>query len=91
MPQPSVFKLFREQLNPPPLIRADLTGKTTIVIGANIGIGLEASKHLARMNPGRLILACRNKEKGESALAGEYSFCRLLLTPLIFIFDCFQR
>ncbi|KAF4615771.1 hypothetical protein D9613_012358 [Agrocybe pediades] len=53
----------------PPVVTTDLTGKTVVVIGANTGIGFEATKHFARMNPRKLILACRNKEKGEAALA----------------------
>ncbi|KAK0443239.1 hypothetical protein EV421DRAFT_1710192 [Armillaria borealis] len=52
----------------PPVVTVDLTGKTVVVIGANIGLGFEASKHFARMNPERLILACRNEEKGKDAL-----------------------
>ncbi|PKS05338.1 hypothetical protein jhhlp_008712 [Lomentospora prolificans] len=44
----------------------DLTGKTIIVTGANSGLGREASRHFARLNA-RVILACRNREKGEAA------------------------
>ncbi|KAF7371070.1 hypothetical protein MSAN_00741300 [Mycena sanguinolenta] len=52
----------------PPVLEADLTGKTVIVLGANTGIGFEAAKHFATMNPGRLILACRSQSKGQAAL-----------------------
>ncbi|KAK0186869.1 hypothetical protein F5146DRAFT_935933 [Armillaria mellea] len=52
----------------PEVVTVDLTGKTIVVIGANIGLGFEASKHFARMNPERLVLACRNEEKGKDAL-----------------------
>lgn len=55
----------------PPVVQADLTGKTVIVTGANNGLGFEAAKHFARMNPGKLILACRSKERGQTALDGE--------------------
>ncbi|KAF8903437.1 hypothetical protein CPB84DRAFT_1774142 [Gymnopilus junonius] len=41
----------------PPVPKADLSGKTVIVTGANIG-----------MNPAKLILACRNREKGDAAV-----------------------
>ncbi|KAH9478463.1 Short chain dehydrogenase sol3 [Psilocybe cubensis] len=51
-----------------PVVKVDLTGKTIIVTGANSGIGLETAKHFARMSPGRLIITCRNKEKGEEAV-----------------------
>ncbi|KAK7007445.1 hypothetical protein R3P38DRAFT_3031127 [Favolaschia claudopus] len=52
----------------PPVLKADLSGKTVIVLGANTGLGFEASKHFGSMNPGRLILACRSQSKGEAAL-----------------------
>ena len=69
MPQPTLEEaLIRSQVKPGPVLRADLTGKTVIVIGANTGLGFETAKHLATMNPSRLILACRSKEKGEAAL-----------------------
>ncbi|KAF7291684.1 hypothetical protein HMN09_01259700 [Mycena chlorophos] len=46
----------------------DLSGKTVLVVGANAGLGFDASVHFARMNPGKLILACRSRAKGEAAL-----------------------
>ncbi|KAJ3574678.1 hypothetical protein NP233_g1598 [Leucocoprinus birnbaumii] len=52
----------------PPVARADLKGKTVLVVGANTGLGFEATKHFAVMGPERLILACRNQEKGEAAI-----------------------
>ncbi|KAJ6526942.1 hypothetical protein DFH09DRAFT_935822 [Mycena vulgaris] len=52
----------------PPVAKADLTGKTVIVLGANTGLGFEAVKHFAGMNPGRLILACRSQTKGQAAM-----------------------
>jgi len=51
-----------------PAERADLTGKTVVVIGANVGLGFEAAKHFASMNPKRLVLGCRNRQKGQTAL-----------------------
>ncbi|KAJ7663866.1 hypothetical protein DFH06DRAFT_1295874 [Mycena polygramma] len=51
-----------------PVLKADLTGKTVLVLGANTGIGFEAAKHFATMNPGRLILACRSQSKGQAAV-----------------------
>jgi retinol dehydrogenase 12 len=54
----------------PPVYHVDLTGQTVVVTGSNIGLGLEAAKHFARMNPANLILAVRSKPKGDAALAG---------------------
>ncbi|KAI0002530.1 hypothetical protein BJV74DRAFT_973541 [Russula compacta] len=51
-----------------PVERVDLTGKTIVVVGANVGLGFEASKHFASMNPKRLILGCRSQEKGQAAV-----------------------
>lgn len=48
----------------------DLTGKTVVIIGANVGIGFEAAKHFARMKPARLILGCRSEERGQTAAKG---------------------
>jgi retinol dehydrogenase-12 len=52
----------------PPVAKADLAGKTVIVLGANTGLGFEAVKHFASMNPGRLIMACRSESRGQAAL-----------------------
>lgn len=43
-----------------------LTGKTIIITGANTGVGFQTALDLAQRN-GRIILACRNDEKGEAA------------------------
>ncbi|PVF95993.1 NAD(P)-binding protein [Serendipita vermifera] len=56
-----------EQLQELPLAQKDLTGRTVIVTGSNVGLGLEAARHLYGMNTGRLILAVRNVDKGEAA------------------------
>ena len=47
--------------------KAILNGKTAIITGANTGIGLETAVDFAKRNA-RVILACRNKEKGEAAV-----------------------
>ncbi|ELY58661.1 oxidoreductase [Natronolimnohabitans innermongolicus] len=44
----------------------DLEGRTILVTGANSGIGLEATRELAR-NGATVIMACRSAERGESA------------------------
>ena len=45
----------------------DLTGKTIAITGSNNGLGLQSATALARSGA-RLILLCRNQEKGRSAL-----------------------
>jgi len=45
----------------------DLTGKVAIVTGANSGIGYEMARALARKET-MVILACRNKAKGKTAV-----------------------
>ena len=54
-----------------PVEHIDLTGKTIVVVGANVGLGFEATKHFASMNPKRLVLGCRNQEKGQAAIQGK--------------------
>ena len=46
----------------------DLTGSTYVVTGANSGIGLEAARTLAGAG-GRVVLAVRDRAKGEAAAA----------------------
>ncbi|KAF9450190.1 NAD(P)-binding protein [Macrolepiota fuliginosa MF-IS2] len=79
--------LCKQWATVPPVVHADLRGKTAIVLGANTGIGFEAAQHFARMDVGRLILACRSREKGETAIerlnqATGYSKAELWLVDL---------
>jgi retinol dehydrogenase-12 len=52
-----------------PYPAADCTGKTFIVIGANVGIGKEAVRHFVRLNASKVILGVRSIERGEAAKA----------------------
>ena len=45
----------------------DFSGQTIIVTGSNTGLGLEAARHLSRLNADLLILAVRDQAKGEVA------------------------
>jgi NAD(P)-dependent dehydrogenase (short-subunit alcohol dehydrogenase family) len=46
----------------------DLTGRTVLVTGANSGLGFRSAEALAA-HGARVLMACRNPEKGEAALA----------------------
>ncbi|KZT62033.1 NAD(P)-binding protein [Calocera cornea HHB12733] len=46
-----------------------LTGRTVLLTGGNVGLGLEASKHLATLGPARLIVTSRSASRAEDALA----------------------
>ena len=50
-----------------PYPNEDFTGKTIMVTGANNGLGLEAARHFTRLNSSKVILCCRNIEKGNEA------------------------
>jgi NAD(P)-dependent dehydrogenase (short-subunit alcohol dehydrogenase family) len=44
----------------------DLSGKVTVVTGANSGLGFESSKEFARKGA-NVVMACRSMEKGQVA------------------------
>jgi NAD(P)-dependent dehydrogenase (short-subunit alcohol dehydrogenase family) len=53
----------------PPFPTTSWTGKTVIVTGANIGLGLEAARHFAQLGAEKVIIAARNMEAAEKAKA----------------------
>lgn len=46
---------------------ATYEGQTVIVTGANVGLGLEAARHIVNLGAARVILAVRSIDKGEAA------------------------
>ncbi|CAO2647927.1 Nn.00g088490.m01.CDS01 [Neocucurbitaria sp. VM-36] len=64
------FKRLRWSVKNPP-VDPDVTfaGKTVLVTGANIGLGLEAAVKYAQKGASKLILAVRSSAKGEEAKA----------------------
>jgi NAD(P)-dependent dehydrogenase (short-subunit alcohol dehydrogenase family) len=51
----------------PPIPEESWEGKTCVVTGANVGLGLEAARHIARLGASKVILTSRNSEKAEAA------------------------
>ncbi|KAF9069755.1 short-chain dehydrogenase [Rhodocollybia butyracea] len=70
MSNPNLYATFtdRQKQTSPSLVHEDLTGKTVMITGANSGIGFEAAKHFATMNPARLIVVCRSMEKAQASI-----------------------
>jgi NAD(P)-dependent dehydrogenase (short-subunit alcohol dehydrogenase family) len=56
-------QLFASVLKP----SGSYAGKTVIVTGSNVGLGLEAARHFARLGASKVILAVRSTSKGEEA------------------------
>jgi retinol dehydrogenase 12 len=59
--------LYYKYIGTLPETTKDLTGRTLIITGSNVGLGLEAAKFFYKMNPARMILAVRTISKGEDA------------------------
>ncbi|KAF2802842.1 NAD(P)-binding protein [Mytilinidion resinicola] len=57
----------RQFISYPPIPTTSFSGKTAIVTGSNVGLGLEACRYLVRLGASQIIIACRNTEKGEAA------------------------
>lgn len=62
--------LYRQFFITPTLVppqEVDLTGKTAIVTGSNVGLGLECARQLLNLKLSKLILAVRSESRGEKA------------------------
>ncbi|KAF7596246.1 hypothetical protein BBP40_002779 [Aspergillus hancockii] len=55
------------ELAPPLPTSINLSGKTAIVTGSNVGLGLESARHLLSLQLSHLILAVRSQSKGDAA------------------------
>ena len=62
-----MLQTLRGQISTPPVPQADLAGRTILVTGANSGLGLDATKLLARLRCSTIVVACRSASKGEKA------------------------
>jgi len=63
-----ILSVLRSQyFKTPPYPEKSYEGKTVIVTGSNIGLGLEAARHITRLGAEKVILAVRSIEKGEQA------------------------
>ncbi|KAJ9657661.1 hypothetical protein H2198_004189 [Neophaeococcomyces mojaviensis] len=59
--------LYSQFFVTPKIPTTPLNGQTLIITGSNTGLGFEAARHIARLNPTKLILAVRNLEAGAKA------------------------
>ncbi|KAH6902600.1 short-chain dehydrogenase [Coprinopsis sp. MPI-PUGE-AT-0042] len=82
----SFWQFFTNQRKAvPPVPVADLTGKTVLITGANTGLGYEACEAFRQHEPGKVIIACRSKAKGDEAvtrLKNETGFSNIHLRVL---------
>lgn len=59
--------LYSQLLVRPSYPSRSFEGETVLVTGANVGLGLEATRHIVRLGAARVILGVRNVEAGEAA------------------------
>ncbi|KAJ5820490.1 hypothetical protein N7474_006081 [Penicillium riverlandense] len=59
--------LYSQFLVTPPYPKQSFADQTVIVTGSNVGLGLEAARHLARLGAAKIILGVRNVAAGEDA------------------------
>jgi NAD(P)-dependent dehydrogenase (short-subunit alcohol dehydrogenase family) len=61
--------LYSQWCIEPEVPTQSFSGQTAIVTGSNTGLGLESARHIVGLGAEKLILACRNLDKGEVAKA----------------------
>lgn len=59
--------LYSQLLVHPSYPTRSFAGETVLITGANVGLGLEATRHVVRLGAARVILGVRNVEAGEAA------------------------
>ncbi|OJA17080.1 hypothetical protein AZE42_09121 [Rhizopogon vesiculosus] len=57
------FEFIREQWTELPVPTANVSGKSLVVVGANVGLGNEAAVHLAQLKPKSLLITTRDEVK----------------------------
>ncbi|KAK6977494.1 hypothetical protein R3P38DRAFT_3123265 [Favolaschia claudopus] len=87
-PEPTIMNRLKAQTcKQPPVVEANLTGKTVVVLGGSPFLlyseirlmipgskaqtpvsDCESCKHFAKMNAGKIILACRSESRGRAAV-----------------------
>jgi NAD(P)-dependent dehydrogenase (short-subunit alcohol dehydrogenase family) len=68
----SIFGFVREQWTQLPVPTANISDKSILVVGANVGLGYEAAVHLAQLKPKSLLITSRDQAKCERSKAGTY-------------------
>lgn len=66
----SFIEFIREQWADLPVPTADVSGKSLVVVGANVGLGYEAAVHLAQLKPKSLLITARDETKCKQSKAG---------------------
>lgn len=61
------WHILKGKWTPPEDTKPDMTGRTVIVTGANVGLGYEAAIKFVQLGAKKVILACRTVSKGEDA------------------------
>lgn len=49
--------------------RPDLSNKVVVITGSNTGLGFITVSEICKLNPRTIVLACRNPDKGNAAVA----------------------
>jgi len=59
--------IYRQFIHYPPAPTASFKGRTCVVTGSNVGLGLDACRWMVQLGASKVIIACRNVEKGKVA------------------------